>query len=140
MTSRVLPDVEQLVVDYLKGLEAVRDIHASVETDPQKTKNARFPQVLITRLGGPSDYPSWLEHARIQVDVRAQTKQDAFRATAIVRAAMEDLPQAEFDNAVVTGVDDELGPQPIPDRSVDPPRPRYVFSKIVHVHPRLSSS
>jgi len=128
-----MPDIEELVVTYLSSLEPLSELNVKVSDEVQQ--NARFPQVLIGRIGGVGMSPNWLDPARIQIDVRAQTKRVAHSVAVLVRALLEELPGTDNDFGVVTDVTDDLGLQWLPDPSVKPPRPRYVFGVIVRVHP-----
>jgi len=129
----LMPDIEELVVAYLRSRSELQDLNVKVTDEVQQ--NARFAQVMLGRIGGTGMQPNWLDPGRIQVDVRAQTKRVAHSVAVLVRALLEELPGTDNDFGVVSDVEDDLGLQWLPDPSVKPPRPRYVFGVIVRVHP-----
>jgi hypothetical protein len=137
----VMVDVEQLIRDYLRAHSAVIALGGDVGyEDPTAGGGAempvapRWPFVNFYRIGGVPSYPMWLDQPVIQFDAWALTKQSAFHAAATVQAAIAQI-EGSHPLGVVTGVTPVLGVQWLPDRTMKPARPRYVFSSRLSVHP-----
>lgn len=136
MSVRLLPDAEQVVIDYLRGHA---DVMAQVGTRVfwQLPAGVTFPAVLVTRLGGRPVIEEHLDAARIQVDVLGGTKKQCWTAAETIRAALVQARHATHPLAVVTDVETESAPAWLPDRVKEgaPDRPRYVASYLIYLHP-----
>ena len=135
MTTAELPDIEKIVVGYLKTQLGSRVVTAT--PDNQAETWVKVTQINVMNVGGPKTdhFNCW----DIQLDCYASANgigyqgeaSDLFRAA---RAAMNDMPLNTFTGAVVTAV--TFGPCPrVPDTNFDPPRQRYVLSANVYAHP-----
>lgn len=137
MANAVLPDVEQLVVDYLRASSDVgAEIGDRIWPEKPSTTPAE-PYALVQRLGGAVAVPRRLDGARIQIDVYGGSRFSCHRAARAIRAAMWEAHKVSHSLGVVTGVDEESGPAWTPD-PVDTAgrrKPRYTQSLIVFVHP-----
>lgn len=137
MANVVLPDVEQLVIDYLRastevGTEVGDRVWPEKPADPPAE-----PYVLVQRLGGSVAVPRRLDAGRVQIDVYGGSRFACHRAARAIRAAMWEAHKATHAVGVVTGVEEESGPSWLPD-PVDTAgrrKPRYTQSLIVFAHP-----
>jgi hypothetical protein len=141
MPLLVLVDVEALVRDYLRAQPDVAALGGQIGyEDPVKGGGAempvkpQWPFINFNRIGGLPGYPQWLDQAHLQFDAWALDKATARLAGATVQAAVAAM-EGSHPLGVVTGVRPLLGLQYLPDRTMAPPRPRYLFSAIVSVHP-----
>lgn len=132
MTLRVLPDAEQLAVDWLK---AHTDIDALVGNKifTALPKDPTYPCLVIRRLGGVPAIREHLDRARLQIDAWGRTKYEARQAAAAAQAALHEMPPATHTQGVVTAVEDDLGLTWSPDPVTD--RPRYIVGVLVYLHP-----
>lgn len=134
MPVRLLPSTEALVVAYLR---ASTDVTALIGT--------RIGTELYAGTGGAV----WLSHVTGSeqvrnhlitsiVDIRSYggSKGDADLLARTVHAVMHDLPGVR-PAGVVTGVEALTIPSWSPDDGFDPPRPRYLATYAVTVHPSL---
>ena len=130
MTTRIQPDIELAVIDFLRSYAPLTATGAKVGSELPASPS--WPFITVVRLGGPADFPGWLDHPRVQVDAWADTKAQAYSAIAAARAGLLDLPGVH-DNTVITAADELTGPQWLPD-PVANSRPRYfvVFSLTTH--------
>jgi hypothetical protein len=101
-----------------------------------------FPLLRIQRIGGRQAVavPMWLDGARIQVDVWADTKKQARDAAATAEAVLMDAPNHAYDLGVITAVEELIGLRFAEDPdSNDPssghPRPRYQCDLRVYTRP-----
>ena len=144
MPLLVLVDVEQLVRDYLRADADVTALGGDIGyEDPTPGGGAempvkpRWPFVNFYRVGGVPGYPQWLDQAVLQFDAWALSKPAAHLAAATVSAALAQIEGAH-PLGVVTAVTPVLGLQWLPDRTMKPARPRYLFSTRISVHPRTA--
>lgn len=132
VTIRVLPFVEQLVIDYLLAVDEVTDL-VGENIGTQLPGDKRLPFVRIERVGGSEVVREHLDAPRIQVSAYAATQPTAWQVAATVRGALLVADQATHELGVVTGVVGVLGPIWIPDPPTS--RPRYLLDVLVYVHP-----
>lgn len=128
------PDTEELVLRFLLNHSAVADVVGDRIYTNGLPPHPFWPVVVIHRLGGATRFPSWLDYPRLQFDAWANDQGTARQVARVVRAALQELP-GTHDLGVVTGVDETGGLQWLPDPNDKPPRPRYLFSVVVTVHP-----
>lgn len=94
--------------------------------------NPRFPALLVTRIGGPTDFIGHLDGALLQVEAWAKDRGTARDLAAAALAALLAL-RGTFDEGVVTGASPFTGIGYLPD----PPSstPRYLFRLQLFCHP-----
>ena len=136
MPVRVLPDAEQVVIDYLLGQADVTAIlgdddrvHSQVPDEPV------YPLVTVRRLGGSPVVREHLDVALLQIDCYADTKPVARDVAATILAALYDASRVSHPLAVVCDVVETRGLTWLPDTIVPSPRPRYSFDVEVKLHP-----
>lgn len=127
MTTPVLPNVEALVVGFLRADDAVKAIAGARGYTATLPKDPTRPCYRVTRFGGSPAvaFPLVLDRADLQIDTWGTTHGQAHDLMATIRAALADrLPGAHAAGAV-TRV--EFGPASnSPDITHDPAWPRYI--------------
>lgn len=131
MAVRLLPDVEALLVAYLKAASAVTAI---VGTRVSTELDDGFPRVNLTLVTGREIVATHLDEQQVQVDAYANDKATANLLARTVRAVLL-AAAGVHSRGVVTGVRTITPPRWTPDDSVTPPRPRYLFEVGVTLHP-----
>lgn len=133
MPLAVLADAELVAITYLRS---VAEVSAIVGTRVfWEIPNApTWPLLRVTRIGGTASVPRRLDAARLQLEAWASTKGAATTLARTAQAAMWEA-RGTHAGAVISGVDDSLGLQWIPDDSSSPPRPRVLWSQILYLHP-----
>lgn len=125
-----MPDIEAVCGKAVRNANTVlgKRVYSSKPATPV------FPMARIIRAGGRPPVRQKLDMARIQVDVWAETKDQARDAADAARLAIFALEgTADVGNkAFVTAVEDELGGAFMPD--ADTTRDRYFFSLMVFAH------
>lgn len=135
MAVRLLPSVEVLVVAHLKASSDVTAITGNrIGTELYAGTD---PAVWLSLVTGEERVRNHL--AAPQLDVRSYggTKAQADLLARTVHAVMHDLPGSHSEG-VVTGVDTLTLPFWLPDDGFEPPRPRYVGTYSITLHPSLS--
>lgn len=132
MIVDALPDSEALASSVLRTQLSAR-VYSSIPSNPT------FPLMTVKRIGGiPADRVR-LDRARLQIDVWGNSKSEArdlADAARVVLHAMENktyrVSAGAVVDAVVTGVEDELGlswqPDPVTDKD------RYILGVALYVH------
>jgi hypothetical protein len=139
-----LPDVEAIVATYLAAHSEV-DALVDGRVGTELPENAVRPYLTVTRVGGrPRSRPHWIDQAHLQVvcwgqdpDNEPTARDEAFDVCATALAALHDLPGIT-DLGIVTGVEDILGPRPLPDRETA--FPRFLAEVLVTAHPLVAAS
>lgn len=103
MSLRVLPDAELLTVLWLQQNDELDDLTAAVYTEIPAEPT--LPLVRVIRVGGSPVIRQHLDVARIQIDVWADTKQEAHDLARLVQAAVHDMGGVHYE-AVVTAIED----------------------------------
>lgn len=136
MPLTLLPDVEALVSQFLRGRSEVSDLCGQrVYTELPKEKT--FPLVRLVRIGGvpPIDRPLRFDEARLQVDTWGGPKKTAHDLAETIRQVLVYLPDETLTDAVVTAV--RFGSLAyLPDDDFAPAKPRYTFDAAVWAHPK----
>jgi hypothetical protein len=140
MATTVAIDAESLVARYLRTIAAVTAL-VEQRVFTEEPKLTKLPKVRLHRIGGVEAVGRWLDAPRIQVEAWAESKAIAHDVAATVKAAMHDMvgtfvSYIDGPQGVVTGVEESLGLQWLPDERVKPPKPRYVFEMVVFLHPK----
>lgn len=135
----MIPDCEAIVYAYLKDHPAIVGLGARV-VDQTPVDTSSNPWVLVTQLDDQAVAGHRSEHLfefLLQMDCYASVEGDHPEASLLnrtVRAALAALPEADHDNAVVTGV--ELGGATrIPDTEFEPARERFSRDVTIWIHP-----
>lgn len=89
MSLRVMPNVERLTFEYLRGVTEVATLVAQrvfTAFDPSRG----LPQVVVSRFAGRQDQYQWLDVVRLQIEVWADKggRPDAEDIMQVVRGAM----------------------------------------------------
>lgn len=135
MSLRLLPFVEQLVIDYLLSVDEVETL-VDEEIGTQLRANPSMPAIRLTRIGGRERVPLHLDGARLQIEAWADSQTTAWQVISTVRAAVAVMHEASHDLGVVTGTSIVLGPIWEPDPTTK--KPRYLMDVLVFVHPHRS--
>lgn len=135
MTVVLLPDIEQLLSQFLRDQDEVADlVDDRIYTVLPKDKT--FPLIRIHRYSGAPAFsrPLHLDQALVQVDCWGGNKKLAWEIAETCRAVCAERLVGSHDEGCVTSVTfGELSDQP--DGTFDPPRPRFLFSMTVTAHP-----
>lgn len=131
MALRLLPDVEALVVAYLKADASV----AAIAGTRVSTKLAEaYPRVNVTLITGREVVREHLDEQHLQVDAYADDKADANLLARTVRAVLLNAPSVPHARGVVTHVRTITPPRWLPDETAND-RPRYLAEYGITVHP-----
>lgn len=124
-------DSELLLSSWLRDTLYETPVYVDVIPD-----EPAWPLVRITRVGGGpsrSMHALWLDKPWFQIDVYGGTKTQAQALCDEVVEALPSLPGAHSEG-VVAGVE-IASVRSLPDIGYRPPRPRYVLSVYLSVHP-----
>lgn len=136
MTLQVAVDVEELLIQgMLRPDFDIQDhfgtrVYVSVPADPV------YPLLRIQRLGGTvlDSRMLWLDRARVQWDVWADTRKAAWRAADTVRSLLIASQGKSFPpHGWVDGITEITGPFNLPDP--DSNRVRYIGEVLILVRP-----
>ena len=128
------PDVEAAVGWYLRnaGVASGR-VYSSIPSSPT------FPLVTYERIGGVPAERHRLDRARIQFMIWGNSKSEARDLTELVRVTVNDMEGRTLTvaggapvDAVITGVELDLGVTWSPDPPTD--RDRYLFGMAIYIH------
>jgi hypothetical protein len=133
MALRVLPSLERLIVEYLRGVAEVQAL-VSQRVSLSLPSSPTYPLVSILLVSGEERVQRHLDAATIQVDVWGGTREQADVLARTVRAALLEMPRAH-DTATVTAVLTLVAPRWLPDELAVPPRPRYTADYQIVYHP-----
>lgn len=139
MVFRILPDVELLVIDWLRTVDELDGVEIHSSFGPGQS----WPAVRIIRVGGVRPWPPHLDQARIQIEgwsARVDdggSKAEALNVVETVLAALLDGLPGVHDEGVVSAVDVGLAPTWSPDQTTN--QPRYVADVLITAHPNPNS-
>lgn len=133
MPLRLIPSVELLAGDYLRG-------HASITALVGTRVGTEVPNpngLQITLVTGTELVPTHFDEQIIDVAAWDATKGAADLLIRTARAVLLEASSVSHVRGVVTHVRTVTTPRWLPDDSVNPPRPRYIatFGVFVHPHP-----
>jgi hypothetical protein len=135
VTTVIQPDIEALVMTYLRSATG-EIVDSGLPTGPTWVNHPTWPVITVSRGGGSGRYPGWINNPRLQIGAWADTKKTAHDAAAAALAALYDIPGVyEVEGAVVTHMTEDAGLQWLPDASITPARPRYIFFISLTLHP-----
>jgi hypothetical protein len=132
---RDLPDVETLLVEYLKTDVALSEIVGAKVSSPDLPSSFKAEErVRFFYVGGSSPTPdtNHVENALLQFDCYGSTAIKAFDVARKTLSALLRSPAATFAGMVVTKAQKSLGPVYDPDPDTD--APRYRLDVILTVH------
>ncbi|HKY57663.1 MAG TPA: hypothetical protein VJL80_06470 [Aeromicrobium sp.] len=126
MTAIVFPDVELVVVEYLRAALAARpESFADAKVDIRVPSTVP-PRLVWVRRDGGTRQEATREVARVSINIFAGTEADATDLARLVRALLWAAP----DGDPILRVNDFSGPVAIPDESQ---RKRRFFGVEVHI-------
>lgn len=129
MSFSEMPDIEAVCIAALRAADVADErVYGSVPATPV------YPLVKLERVGGVPAIRRRLDRASIQVSAYADDRETARDVAELARRVLHDAEATAFEdfNAYVTGVEDELGLQYVPDPETT--RERYLFSVAVFAH------
>lgn len=139
----VPPDAVRVTRDWLTSIPELETlVHDRITT--RAPALPVFPYITLQQIGGIPRERRRLHRARIQISSWAdfdttvaavQADELASLVGRTVWAAVHAMEGYRHSTAVVTAVDDELGPQSMPDTSRTPPTPRFIAGIVVFLHP-----
>ncbi|MCQ1575380.1 hypothetical protein [Streptomyces parvus] len=114
----VLPDGKKVAIDLLSA--AMPDVHVTSKLPEGKALNAVLPAVRVLRIGGPPDMRGWSDPAtrdrpRFSIDCYDTSDGAAMRLAMRVCAEWELLPNQSTEDATVSAISQETGPQDRPE-------------------------
>lgn len=132
MAVRLLPSVEILTVAHLRASEDVAVIAGSrIGTELYAGSD---PAVWLTLVSGEERVDNHLVAPLIDVRSYATDKGTADRLARTVHAVLHDM-RGSHAQGVVTDIGTVSLPYWMPDEGFEPPRPRYVGSYSITLHP-----
>jgi hypothetical protein len=131
MAEAALPDAVRIVVDHLEAA-ALPLIGARVYGFDLPA-NPTFPAVRVSRFGGTNVVNQRLDGARVQIEVLGGTDEQAWDATASVRAELWDMEGTTGATGTVTGIEELSGPAWLPDPRTE--RARWTWDIRLYAHP-----
>jgi len=142
MALLLIPDMEDVVGDYLRNLDEITDIGAKVVGLP--LGDARQPWVLVSVLDSPRRGP--IDHLiEFFMQFSCYAGKDATVAhggqaqvnslARTVRAALNELPETDLSDVVVSGVEVSFGPR-LEDDTVEPARQHLPVEATIWAHAR----
>lgn len=132
MPLRILPSVEVVAVAHLKAsadVQAIAGDRVGTELYAGTT-----PAVWLTLVTGEERVRNHLVAPVLDVRSYGGNKATADLLARTVHAVMHDMPGIH-PTGIVTHVGLMSGPMWLPDEGFEPPRPRYVGSYVVVLHP-----
>lgn len=140
VTAHLPPNVEALVTFFLAGQDELTDyVPASrIVTDMAGIKSWAQPAIRVTQFydNTLSGHPLWLTQSQLQVEAFAGTggKHEAYVVAALARTLLANRLTGVHSRGIVTSVT-TYGMQDIPDDSLEPTHPRWLFTAQVTCHP-----
>jgi hypothetical protein len=129
-----MPDVERMVVLYLRASSDVQAL-ISQRVATELPASPTWPMATVTLISGEERLRLQLDAQRIQVDAWGGTKAQANLLIRTLRAVLLQMPSVTHDAGIVSMVHTLVGPQWLPDDTVNPARPRYLADFEIVVHP-----
>jgi hypothetical protein len=126
-----LPDAEVLVTTFLRQDPDVTALVGDEVYSTLPAKQATWPVVRVTRVGGSADPLGIIDFPLVQVDVWGgpkTTAQDIAQAMRTAFATRLPLRLGDLGTLALGPGDGALGSlRDLPDETFDPARPRYIF-------------
>lgn len=138
MTAIVAPDVELIVVDFVRDhaqVVALGTVGVSTALpsafDPKTDRH-----VTVAQTDAQMRNRRWTIESSLDVNCWAPTRAAAsVLARTVYAALLQDLRGTSVDEGSVVNVEEQLGPQWLPDDTFPQPASRFVFSVLVAAHP-----
>ena len=135
MTVTLLPNVEALVSEFLRGQSEV----AALCSDRVYTAlpvGVEFPAVRVVQFDAEfgTHQPLWVVAPLLQIDAWGGTKAEAYTLAATCMAVMAERLEGGHARGVVSGVRFS-GWSDMPDTDYQPARPRFFFTAQPTCHP-----
>jgi hypothetical protein len=124
-----------IAVTYLTAHAGLVDLVHGRVYGPDSPEGVVLPFVKVTRVAGrpePGDPAGYLDHADLQLEAYAETRDEAFTVCAMVVGALHEIPQITA-LGIVTAVQDLIGPRKVPDSETK--AFRYLAEVLVTAHP-----
>jgi hypothetical protein len=140
MAIRIMPSSEQLAVVYAK---AHTSLHATLGAAPntrvatELPPNPTYPFLTISLAAGIEKDPGHLDEYYLDVLAWADTKTAADLLIRTARAVFMDTHLATHTRGVVSNPRTVLLPRWFPDLSVNAPKPRYLCTIALTIHPPI---
>jgi hypothetical protein len=128
----VLPDIESLVVSYLKAHAVIGPLVEGRISGELNAKTAR-PAISVRVVSGISPIEWRLTTPGVQIDVWGENRQQTRELALKTNAALAEMTGNIQNLGIVSNVRTLIVPRPMPD--ADDPRPRYMFEVQVTARP-----
>ncbi|MFC7217091.1 hypothetical protein ACFQLX_02720 [Streptomyces polyrhachis] len=132
MSSISFPDVERLVVDFLKVRSEVAG--AAVDSVPPAGFDGTQKAILVSRAGGAWVDDLHLDLPLVDLEVYGPDKTTAHTLALAARSALLDLPGTTYGGAYVSQLDEADGPRWLPDYNRSAAK-RYLATIRLHIRP-----
>ena len=130
----VLPDAVLVTRAYLLTVsELTALVGTRIATRSHSTP--AYPYVRLQRIGGTAAVRNRLDAARLQAEAYGADEASASTTARTLLAALLAMEGYTTASVTVTGVEEELGPQWLPDDVRTPATPRFVLGVSVYLHP-----
>ncbi|WP_353943385.1 hypothetical protein ABII15_18225 [Streptomyces sp. HUAS MG91] len=126
------PDVERLVVDFLKNRAELAG--TTVDNRPPSGFDGTQRVVLVSRTGGTWIDDLYLDHPIVDLEVYAADKTTAHTISLAARACAHELQGTVYGTAAVTDVAEVEGPRWYPDYN-RPAASRYLTRLQLSIRP-----
>jgi hypothetical protein len=126
------PDVEMLVVDFLKNRTELAG--TTVDNRPPSGFDGTQQVVLVSRTGGTWIDDLYLDHPIVDLEVYAAGKTTAHTISLAARACVHELQGTAYGTAIVTDVSEAEGPRWYPDYN-RPASNRYLTRLQLSIRP-----
>lgn len=145
MAVRIMPSSEALAVAYARSHSTlITLIPSTPATSPQTARvatelppNQTLSILTISLAAGAEKDPGHLDEYYLDLSAWAPTKTDADLLIRTARAVFMDTHLATHSRGVVSRPRTVLVPRWLPDDSVNPPKPRYLATIALTIHPPL---
>lgn len=134
MPIRVIPDPEALEVAYLKAHASITPL-VGTRIATELPPNPVFPFLTVGLAAGVEKDPGHLDEVYLDLSAWAVTKAEANLLIRTARAVHLDADLVSHTRGVVSNPRTVMPPRWLPDESVNPPKPRYVTTVALTIHP-----
>ncbi|WP_420034361.1 hypothetical protein ACN2WE_19185 [Streptomyces sp. cg28] len=132
MSVLTFPDVERLVVDFLKNRAELAG--TTVDNRPPSGFDGTQRVVLVSRTGGTWIDDLYLDHPVVDLEAYAADKTVAHTIALAARACVHELAGTAYGTAFVTDVTEVEGPRWLPDYN-RPAASRYLTRLQLSIRP-----
>lgn len=138
IAANVLPDVETLVIQYLKDHAGVLALIPATRISSELPSQPSFPYLTVAMGPGVVRVEGHLAGWRMQGDAWGGTREQARALALVAQAALAGIPRATYPEGIVTGAETLAAPRKFPDPVSN--RPRYTFDVRVWATPAPAAS